>query len=356
MKFSKTLLLALFSLTFLIAQAQPNITGQTVFQLGESVKVRLGEGFFEPGPAGENVSWDFSNVSHNQEWDWVAYNPSQTMFKDSFPSATLAFNFPQGDTSSIWEYYQFRNDSLSWLGAASVLSADSTIFYQVMEKDPDVRAAFPFTYQSTFSDNYRGVNWVRFGGMVFEQSRFGNSSDEADAYGTLTTPYGTFNNVVRIRTVEAVYDTLKSFIPVVTRQDIVRYTWYSADERYVLMHMDSIAINQSGFTQITKAHMYRAGEIMTSIDQDKLAEELALTIYPNPASEIINLQFTLKQPQACKISIRNIIGQEMIQLPINVIGSGQQQIPVDISGIGAGYYLLTIETDQGMAAKKIRKI
>ena len=355
MKYLQTLLVLLLSSPIIYINAQPSITGQSVFQIGESVKVHLGEGFFTPGPSGENATWDFSTLNYDQEWDWVAYDPSETMFSDSFPSATLAFKFPQGDTADIWEYYLFRNDSLSWLGAASVLSQDSTIFYQVLNLDPDVRAVFPFTYGSSFSDHFRGKNKVTYDGSSLIQRRFGTSSDVVDAYGTLTTPYGTFNNTVRIKTIETVRDTLDFFIPVVTQQDIVRYTWYSEDERYILLHLDSIVTSTFGFpAAATYAHMYRAGEIMTSIDQEQLAETISMNVYPNPASEQIHVQFTLDKSASYQISLSNIIGQKLIELPVNRTALGTQNIPLDISEIGAGYYLLTIQTEAGIAAKKIR--
>ena len=338
-----------------IAFAQPTINSQTVFNPGESVTIRFGEGFFEPGPSGQDVNWDFSSVGHNKEWDWKFYNPQETMFIDSFPEANMAFKFPQGDTADIWEYYLFRNDSLSWLGAASVLGADSSVFYQMLNENPDVRMIFPITYQNSFDDNLRGVNWIRYAGSLIKQSRSGDITHTADAYGSLTTPYGTFQNVLRIKTTETIYDTLQAFIPVPSEQKITRYTWYSSDERYILMHMDSIAVIQFGFpASLTKSHMYRAGEIMTSIDQDKLAKEMELSVFPNPASDVLNVNFNLDNPQNVKISLGNIIGQNLISKVSSQLYSGEQTHQLDLSELGAGYYLLTIETDRGMAAKKVR--
>ncbi|MEM6265733.1 MAG: hypothetical protein AAGI38_24745, partial [Bacteroidota bacterium] len=197
--------------------AQPTITSSTVLAKGESAPIKFGTGYWAPGGAGANQNWDFSAAPSSDGWNWQIFDPETTAFKDSFPSATMAFRLPQGDTAAVWEYYRFVNDSLSFLGAASVLLQDSTSFYQILEDDPDVVATFPFTFGSSHADVKSGVQWINAGGMLFEQTRYGETQRTVDAYGTLITPYGTFNNVVRVKTTESIRDTLQVFIPVETR-------------------------------------------------------------------------------------------------------------------------------------------
>ncbi|MEL7531022.1 MAG: T9SS type A sorting domain-containing protein [Bacteroidota bacterium] len=354
MKTFFSLICCLSLTTFVWAQA--TINANTVLNIGESAPVKLGLDYWNPGPAGANQTWDFSALGHNQTWDWQFYDPTTTVFADSFPSANMAFALPVANSPESWSYYRFANDSLQYLGSASILSAtDSTGFYQILEEDPDLELVFPFTYETSVSDQAHGVQWVDAGGMTFEQTRDKITTRTVDAYGSLTTPYGTFNNVLRVRTTESIADTLRTIIPVASSQEIVRYTWYSADERYVLMHMDSIAVLSFGLpVDINHAHMFRAGEITTSLEQDRLAAQLALKAFPNPTRERLSLSFELEQPQKVSIRLSNIIGQDLIREDLDYPSIGERRHELDVSMLGPGYYLLSVQTELGVASLKVQ--
>ncbi|MFK7920384.1 MAG: T9SS type A sorting domain-containing protein [Bacteroidia bacterium] len=348
-------LLACLALTSTL-WSQATINGNTVLTIGESVPVNLGLDYWNPGPSGANQTWDFSAVGHNQTWDWRFYDPSETVFADSFPSANMAFALPIENSPESWSYYRFANDSLHYLGSASILSpTDSTGFYQILEQDPELELVFPFTYGTSVSDQAQGVQWVNAGSLTFEQTRDKITTRSVDAYGSLTTPYGTFNNVLRVRTTESIADTLRTIVPVASSQEIVRYTWYSADERYVLMQMDSIAVMSFGMpVDINHAHMFRSGEIMTSLEEDRLAAKLALKAFPNPSRERLTVAFTLDQFEPVSICLRNIIGQELLHEDLDYPSIGERQHPLDVSTLGPGYYLLSVQTSQGTASLKVQ--
>ncbi|MEM6344210.1 MAG: T9SS type A sorting domain-containing protein [Bacteroidota bacterium] len=339
-----------------LAWGQATIDANTVLNIGESAPVKLGLNFWNPGPAGANQSWDFSAVDHNQDWDWRFYDPAETVFADSFPSANMAFALPVANSPESWSYYRFANDSLQYLGSASILSpTDSTGFYQIFEQNPDLELIFPFTFGTAVSDQAHGIQWVNVGGMTFAQTRDKTTTRTVDAYGDITTPYGTFNNVLRVRTTESIADTLRTLFPVASSQEIVRYTWYSADERYVLMQMDSIATMSFGQpVDINHAHMFRSGEIMTSLEQDRLATKLDLQAFPNPTRARLSIRFQLEQAEKVSLRLSNIIGQDLIREELTYPFIGERQHELDVSMLGAGYYLLSVETEQGVASLKIQ--
>lgn len=335
---------------------QAIINANTVLTIGESAPVKLGLDYWNPGPSGVNQSWDFSAVGHNQTWDWRFYDPTETVFVDSFPSANMAFVLPIAGSPESWSYYRFTNDSLHYLGSASILSTtDSTGFYQILEQNPDLELVFPFTYGNSVADQAKGVQWINAGSLLFKQTRDKITSRTVDAYGSLTTPYGTFNNVLRVRTTESIADTLRTIVPVASSQEIVRYTWYSADERYVLMQMDSIAVISFGMpVDINHAHMFRSGEIMTSLEEDRLATKLALRAFPNPSRERLTVAFALDQAEPVSIRLRNIIGQELLHEELDYPSIGERQHELDVSTLGPGYYLLSVQTAQGTASLKVQ--
>ncbi|MEM6265732.1 MAG: T9SS type A sorting domain-containing protein [Bacteroidota bacterium] len=101
------------------------------------------------------------------------------------------------------------------------------------------------------------------------------------------------------------------------------------------------------------AHMFRSGDITTSREQEQIASRVQLKAFPNPVRDKLHVNFELEQPQTITISLKNVIGQELIHKSLTPAG-GFQQHSLDLSGVGAGYYLLTIETPQGVATRKIQ--
>ncbi|MEL6842537.1 MAG: T9SS type A sorting domain-containing protein [Bacteroidota bacterium] len=228
-------------------------------------------------------------------------------------------------------------------------------FFQIFETNPDLELVFPFSFNSTINDQAQGVQWVEVGGQVFKQTRYKTTTRTVDAYGSLSTPYGTFNNVLRVRTTESIADTLRTIVPVVSNQEIVRYTWYSSDERYVLMQMDSIAVLSFGQpVDINHAHMFRAGEIMTSVEEARFAERLSLAAYPNPAQQDLTVALTLEGPAEIRISLSNIIGQELMVDCFSEASFGERQYTLGIGHLSPGYYLLRVQTEQGTASLKVQ--
>ena len=351
--FMKSSITSLFFVLCAIAlQAQPTITKDVVFDLGATAPIQFVDNFFQPGASGENVSWDFGSVNATgNAWTWEAKDAATTQFADSFPSANLAFPFPQGDTAENLVYYRFSNDSLQLVGAASTnIGGTGETFYTILEEDPDLIATFPFTYQSSHTDTYRGVNWVTFGGMLLNQTRTATTERKVDGYGTLITPLGTFQNAVRVKTTEFIRDSAFFVIPIISTQEITRYTWYAEGEDYVLMHMDSIAQNNQGFTNLVYSSFYRSGQVTTSIDEQALADQWKLTVFPNPSSGNMTLSMESSHAGSTRITLHNMARQVLWEDQIQGF-SGKHML--DFAQIPSGFYLLRVQTEAGIAARRI---
>ena len=267
--------------------AQPVITSNTVVGLGESAPVRFALGNFTPGTAGANVNHDFSQLQDdNMAFSWEALSPAATAFSDSFPGATLAFRTPvQMGSQESWVYYDWNatSQTLDFLGSAVVLQgATQDTFFYVLTPDPKRVQTFPFTYGDSYTDSFNGRSTVTFGTFQVVQTRTGTITVEADAYGQLSTPAGTFQNVLRIKTTEQITDT---YLTSVTTQNITRYSWYSSDEKYLLLHMDSIVVQPAqGPANTSISIFYRDGSPTVALE-DAL---VALGYRPNDARAAVD--------------------------------------------------------------------
>ncbi len=70
-------------------------------------------------------------------------------------------------------------------------------------------------------------------------------------------------------------------------------------------------------------------------------------VFPNPANEIMQIEF--KTNKVNQLTLRNIIGQEILQLPVENLSN----LSIDLSAYPKGIYFIEIATSSGKALKKI---
>lgn len=84
-------------------------------------------------------------------------------------------------------------------------------------------------------------------------------------------------------------------------------------------------------------------------------QALQLTLYPNPASNQINLAFTSEKSEEATIEVYSIDGSKLISLQADV-QSGSNQLPVNVSSLVNGNYIVSIKTASGVTAKRFTKV
>jgi hypothetical protein len=107
---------------------------------------------------------------------------------------------------------------------------------------------------------------------------------------------------------------------------------------YWLQDMATKEIYQSG-----KAEPYKG--VIVGL-QDINNQEVTLSVYPNPASEILHINSNIS---FAKVSLVNLLGQT-----IREINVANDSYTMDVHDIAKGLYLLKIETEQGSVTKKIQ--
>jgi len=76
-------------------------------------------------------------------------------------------------------------------------------------------------------------------------------------------------------------------------------------------------------------------------------------VFPNPASDKLNIQFNLSQNEELRITLLNPIGQELPLLTRTSYGVGEQQLDVDVSDLEDGMYIIQIDNGDAIVNKKI---
>jgi len=80
-----------------------------------------------------------------------------------------------------------------------------------------------------------------------------------------------------------------------------------------------------------------------------------LSIYPNPASEEINIRFTNDENRHFNISLKDIIGREVLQIHDGLLEKGPKEfhVPVSESGLQAGMYVVTMIANDVTITRKL---
>lgn len=83
----------------------------------------------------------------------------------------------------------------------------------------------------------------------------------------------------------------------------------------------------------------------------QLSLEHAIKLYPNPASELINLAFELNEERNVSISLYNILGETVFEL--SEVALKKQVFNVNVSDFSKGVYFVRIQSENESVTKKI---
>lgn len=99
----------------------------------------------------------------------------------------------------------------------------------------------------------------------------------------------------------------------------------------------------------------RDNSILLAVDGELKLENMIGNIYPNPANDLINIDFSLRDFSKIKLAVCNQLGQVIVQKDV-FIDNGNQRIQIDIKDLKPGYYTLKISDGKQMINKKLIKI
>ena len=235
------LMLFLFFLVLPLS-AQPQLTNESIPQIGETYTFTLCDttGVTE-GTSGESQTWDFSNLVLQTTPDATFTNevvPATEGFKyEMFPNADYAYK-----NDSSYSYFRMGGVALERLGSG--YSAGQ----EVLDK-PEIIYSLPFTYSNIWTDDFSGTVVTSSSGMTITMKRYGRVTTEADGYGSIILPNGTFHNVLRMKIKQQIWDTIDVGVPgmpvTISFTDHESYFWVSDKYKYGLLSINNITSTTS---------------------------------------------------------------------------------------------------------------
>ncbi len=232
-------------ITFLCADsvlAQITLTEAIIPKIGEKYSYTFCDttNVFQ-GESGANKTWDFSKLkkltSPQSVVNFEIVNPATGQGSSNFSSAEYAYL-----NEGSYGYYKSSSNSIERLGTGYQGGSEVLTDYQIVSK-------FPFTYNDEFTDVFSGKMTVVQQGQTVNMNRGGTITIKADGYGTLITEKGSFENVLRIKATQKIYDTIPPFMPGLPASYIetetVTYLWQNNEYKFSLLSISFINAKQN---------------------------------------------------------------------------------------------------------------
>jgi hypothetical protein len=329
-KMKRTLLSACIAMTSFAAFAQPTLTAASNAPVAgdKFVAHNFDTTGITWGASGASATWNFGSVTTASTDTNTFMSCASTPYCDSFAGANLA-SFDGGD----YTYIITSASAITAIGGHS----DTNYIHFV---DPKVFMKFPFTYNNIFVD----TSIVPLFGTA--QMRY-IDSNFADAYGTLTLPTGTYNNVLRVhtKTVQTITIGGMPFSSGATES----YAWYATGFHSPLAMLDVDTVG-TGTPYINKARYYTSASGSTGVRED-IVTASDLDIYPNPAGNEAQLHFTLKNEAGSSIVVMDMTGKAV--MTINDCKAGANTVSINTAALANGNYLVLLRTNEGIATRKL---
>ena len=296
-----------------------------------------------PGQGGENRTWNFSNaVILTELFTEIYLVPSSTPYYSQFPNSNAAS--VNSNTPPVYHYYLNADTGSFVLGYVQ-----SPVVMRYF--DPLPRMPYPMSYLSVLSKTYYGVS--TWGNIIKHFS--GTRTFTCDGYGTIILPIGTFNNVLRIKTVDNVYDTTFSGgIVVGTSHEVVTYhQWYRAGFKFPVFSIVEIIPNQNPAWKVVVIEQSNTPIGIMQLSNKLPAQHRLYENYPNPFNSQTKIKFDIDARVFVKITIYEVNGKKIETLVNDTLSEGSYTAVWDGGSYASGVYFCRIEAGSYVSTQKM---
>lgn len=353
-------LLLLASLFALRAEAQ--ITQNDMPTAGDTIRFgTTTPGFgFSVGNAGQNQTWDFSDLTANSTYldEFVTTSSTEITysivfglpFSPNYAPMAKGEPFPIALPSQlgvsledVFNFYKTSSSAFTLTGfGASVNGFPIPVQYQ---DGLDELVPLPLNYNTTGSSSFRYEIAIPSLGFY---GRNATRNNIADGTGTLILPDSTFQNVIRLKSTQVYTDSIYidqfGFGLALPEATEVKYKFLSPGNGWPLME---ITANSIFGQEIISRVAYR---VYPEIDDTGIPQTAitGLEVYPNPASEILICRTECNHSGNLTYQMFDVQGKLVHEIRReNAAGTVMEFIPLQTLNLQSGLYFVKITDATG---------
>lgn len=298
---------------------------------------------------GDNFNYRSSSVylgkatGINYTWDFTSYDTTLNSIVNTNVQSSGITNILLDVEPGIYDIrtrYEVLPTKLELQGY-TVTNGDNVTY-----GDTWLKLVYPMTMGTSFSDTYKSSGSFNGGQAIVKIS--GTSNTIADGWGTLKTPYGTYNNVLHLTTLTQYLDTINFNYPGVGYD--TTHNWYIAGVHKPLL----TTYSQSHVTGAATPTYYQETTFLisspTSLNESPSAVYDKLEIYPNPSYGNFDVRTNSNINENLNFKMLDVRGKD-IHVDFHLKSSNVYSI--EHSASAGIYFLMVYEKDQIVAIRKI---
>ncbi len=300
-----------------------------------------------PGDSGVNQIWNFSNLQVLDSSISNFVNPVNTPYYSSFPESNVAA-YNSGQSSDVYSYCKTSTNKYEYLGYAY------PDFIEILSNTEDLMQ-YPFTYNNVYVDTFSGSGTL----STFSFNVWGNISRSGDATGTITLPFGTYSNALRIKSFTTETDSATTF-PFLFKVSSIEYSWYVGSLKFPVFTIYFYTTISNGDTTAGK-DVYYCNSQPIGISKKEKSVPVAFNLfqnYPNPFNPVTKIRFSIpvvgqRHAFDLRLVIYDVLGREIAILVNEQFKPGTYEVEFDGSNYPSGVYFYKLTTDKFSATKKM---
>jgi hypothetical protein len=314
---------------------------------------------------GPNFSWDFggltattqylkyfqpisnSTILVEAEYGFTAANEYKaTYFLESRDIPIDQLNqFLPAELSDLNQFSKKTADSLTALGYSLSVNGQALPF---QSDTIETVYKFPTNFEDTFST--RGYTYIDLNPVTdFKLKQYRQRTTVVDGFGTLITPFGTFE-VLRIKSVinelDSVYQTFfgGGGWNVLPQTVITEYEWWAQGKDDAMLKI--VATENNGTPQIRSIEYQ---DIYLGLDASIGENSFEFNLVPNPANNLISIESDLAIEH---IQVIGLDGSVVLKQNANNVSKAT----IEISMLQTGVYFVEVSSGKFSATQKLIKL
>jgi hypothetical protein len=295
-------------------------------------------------PSGPNQTWDYSGLVESESNSLQFGAPSWFTAGSNFPNASLG----SVDQSGTEVFYSKTDTAFDLLGAYGDFTGDGNLT-SVSFSPYQRQLNFPSTYGSTFENesainltinDVQGVDSVVVTITTYKTS-------EIDAWGNITTPFGTFNTL-RQHVKDSVVQSFTAYLfglPVQNQSETElthTYSFYTDAEnsKYILLQYTF----DPEFSTVADVQWQKSAPVASIEVAQKTNSFIA---FPNPALDVVTVLSDASMNG--ELTVVDLVGKVIYTENL----TNTQQKTIDVSSWKAGMYVFNISSNGKTSSKKV---
>lgn len=343
--FMRTSFIGLILIAFAIRMnGQITITNISLPNIGDTIRYSIANinSVGDYTSTGANYVWHFDTlkVIGQGRRDFTNNTPypffsGPGKFGEKIADTIVSQNIPGFGSISITEFYQFYRNLPTVFDVEGAGVKINNIPVPSFYTDKDELYLLPLHYGQKDSTTFK-FSTATSTAIPIVYKKSGYRITEVDGWGTVSTPFGTFN-CLRVITTQYSKDTIifnspLGPIPFGFNNYQRAYQWISNAEKIPILEVSGTIGNTGNF--IPNMVRFRDNYRVVSVNEISGKSE-SINVYPNPVSNVLNIPNIFRN-SSVQIEIYNIIGQ--LVFSINEQNDFSDDIEIDISHLPNGRY------------------